>query len=65
MQSALLLIVYSPQGLRSFANFQKLRNSEHAQLEIREIAGIMLELVKNIDGQPFEHTLSAWELMNE
>jgi len=48
-------------NMRSFANFQKLRNSEHSQLEIREIAGIMLELVKNIDGNPFKHTLSAWE----
>ncbi len=25
-------------NMRSFANFQKLRNSEHAQLEIRQIA---------------------------
>ena len=47
-------------NMRSFANFQKLRNSEHSQLEIREIAGIMLELVKNIDGNPFEHTIEAW-----
>lgn len=47
-------------NMRSFANFQKLRNSEHAQLEIREIAGIMLELVKNIYGNPFEHTIEAW-----
>ncbi len=47
-------------NMRSFANFQKLRNSEHAQLEIREIAAKMLELVKNIDGQPFKHTLEAW-----
>lgn len=47
-------------NMRSFANFQKLRNSEHAQLEIREISGIMLELVKNIDGNPFEHTIEAW-----
>jgi flavin-dependent thymidylate synthase len=49
-------------NMRSFANFQKLRNSEHAQLEIREIAAKMLELVKNIDGQPFKHTLEAWAL---
>lgn len=48
-------------NLRSFANFQKLRNSEHAQLEIREIAQQMLELVKNIDGNPFEHTLNSWQ----
>jgi len=47
--------------MRSFANFLKLRNSEHAQLEIRQIAQEMLELVKNIEGNPFEHTLKAWE----
>jgi len=48
-------------NMRSFANFLKLRNSEHAQLEIRQIAQEMLELVKNIEGNPFEHTLKAWE----
>jgi thymidylate synthase (FAD) len=48
-------------NMRSFANFLKLRNSEHAQKEIREIAAQMLELVKNIDGNPFEHTLQSWE----
>ena len=48
-------------NMRSFANFLKLRNSPHAQLEIREIAAQMLDLVKNIDGNPFEHTLQAWE----
>ena len=47
-------------NMRSFANFQKLRNSEHSQLEIREIAATMLELVKNIEGNPFKHTLEAW-----
>jgi len=47
-------------NMRSFANFQKLRNSEHAQLEIREIAAKMLECVKNIEGNPFKHTLEAW-----
>lgn len=47
-------------NMRSFANFLKLRNSEHAQKEIREIAAQMLELVKNIDGNPFEHTLQSW-----
>lgn len=47
-------------NMRSFANFLKLRNSEHAQLEIREIAQQMLELVKNIEGNPFEHTLKSW-----
>ena len=47
-------------NMRSFANFQKLRNSEHAQIEIRDIAREMLELVKTIDGNPFKHTLEAW-----
>jgi thymidylate synthase (FAD) len=48
-------------NMRSFANFQRLRNSEHAQVEIREIAQLMLELVQNIEGNPFKHTLEAWE----
>jgi thymidylate synthase (FAD) len=47
-------------NMRSFANFLKLRNSEHAQLEIREIAQQMLELIKNIEGNPFEHTIKSW-----
>ena len=46
-------------NMRSFANFIKLRNSEHAQKEIREIAQRMWDLVENIDGQPFKHTLEA------
>jgi len=47
-------------NLRSFANFVKLRNSEHAQVEIREIAKQMLDLVKNIEGNPFKYTIEAW-----
>ena len=46
-------------NMRSFANFQKLRNSEHAQLEIKDIAQQMLELVKDILGNPFQYTLEA------
>lgn len=46
-------------NMRSFANFIKLRNSEHAQLEIREIAQQMWELVSSIPNNPFEHTLEA------
>lgn len=44
-------------NMRSFANFLKLRWSEHAQVEIREIAEEMYNLVANIEGNPFEHTL--------
>jgi thymidylate synthase (FAD) len=47
-------------NMRSFANFQKLRNSEHAQKEIREIAQKMLELVENISGQPFKYSIESW-----
>jgi flavin-dependent thymidylate synthase len=47
-------------NMRSFANFQKLRNSEHAQKEIKEIANEMLILVENISGQPFKYTLESW-----
>jgi thymidylate synthase (FAD) len=47
-------------NMRSFANFLKLRNSEHAQVEIRNIAQQMLNLVKSIEGNPFQYTLEAW-----
>lgn len=47
---------------RSFAHFQELRNSEHAQKEVRELAQQMLELVKNIEGNPFKHTITAFNL---
>jgi thymidylate synthase (FAD) len=47
-------------NMRSFANFLKLRNSEHAQKEIREIAAEMLRLVSEIDGNPFKYTLKAF-----
>ena len=49
-------------NMRSFANFLKLRTSEHAQVEIRDIAQQMLNLVKEIDGNPFEHTIKAFNL---
>lgn len=48
-------------NMRSFANFIKLRRSEHAQLEIREVADKMLDLVYDIEDKPFKHTLEAWE----
>jgi thymidylate synthase (FAD) len=52
-------------NMRSFANFQKLRNSEHAQVEIREVAAKMLELIENIEGNPFKCTLEAFKLTRE
>lgn len=47
---------------RSFYHFQQLRNSEDAQLEVRELAQQMLELVKNIEGNPFKETIKAFNL---
>ena len=47
---------------RSFYHFLSLRNKPDAQKEIREIAAEMLRLVKNIEGNPFEHTIAAFEL---
>lgn len=47
---------------RSFYHFQSLRNKPNAQLEIREIAQQMLNLVKNIEGNPFEYTIKAFDL---
>jgi thymidylate synthase (FAD) len=47
-------------NMRSFANFLKLRKSEHAQKEIHDIAFTMLDLVKNIEGNPFKYTLEAF-----
>jgi thymidylate synthase (FAD) len=47
---------------RSFYHFQKLRNSEHAQVEVKEVAQMMLDLVKNIEGNPFKLTIEAFEL---
>lgn len=45
----------------SFAKFQKLRNDDHAQVEIHEIAQKMLNLV--IETGKFEHSLRAFNLI--
>lgn len=47
---------------RSFYHFQNLRNDEASQKEIKEIAEKMLNLVKNIEGNPFKHTIEAFGL---
>ena len=45
---------------RSFHHFLSLRNKPDAQKEIRDIAATMLDLVKNIEGNPFKYTLDAF-----
>jgi flavin-dependent thymidylate synthase len=47
-------------NMRSFHNFITQRMDDHAQLEIQGIAKQMLELVKNIEGNPFKHTIKAF-----
>lgn len=49
-------------NMRSFHNFLTQRMDDHAQLEIQEIAKHMLELVRNIEGEPFKNTLAVWNL---
>jgi thymidylate synthase (FAD) len=49
-------------NFRSFVHFQRLRNSEHAQIEVRQLAQQMLDLVKGIEGNPFQHTIEAFKL---
>ena len=46
-------------NLRSFANFFRLRNSEHAQVEIQQIAQQMMTLAYNIEGRPLKSALDA------
>ena len=45
--------------MRSFANFIKLRNSEHAQLEIREVAQQMWDLVQTETEGKFDNVLKV------
>jgi thymidylate synthase ThyX len=49
-------------NFRSFVHFQHLRNSEHAQKEVKQLAEEMLNQVKNIEGNPFEKTIKAFKL---
>jgi len=45
---------------RSFNHFLGLRMKPDAQTEVRELAEKMLDLVRNIDGNPFKHTIEAF-----
>lgn len=47
---------------RSFYHFLNLRNKDDAQKEIREIAEEMLNLIKNLENNPFQHTIEAFGL---
>jgi len=69
-ESARLYLPYGKQiisdvmfNFRSFVHFLRLRYSTHAQLEIRDLAGEMLKLVKET-GQ-FDATLEAFGLLQD
>lgn len=47
-------------SMQAFIHLCKLRLKPDAQQETRNLVGSMLDLVKNIEGNPFEHTLKAW-----
>jgi thymidylate synthase ThyX len=47
-------------NMSCFYNFYSLRADDAAQVEIQNIANQMLDCIKNIEGNPFEHTLNAW-----
>jgi thymidylate synthase (FAD) len=49
-------------NFRSFVHFLRLRDSEHAQKEVRELAQQMLHKVKQIEGNPFQLTIKAFKL---
>ena len=49
-------------NFRSFAHFLGLRNKPDAQKEIRDISQQMISLVKDIQDDPFEHTIEALSL---
>jgi thymidylate synthase (FAD) len=69
-ESARMYVPYGNQitadvmfNFRSFVHFLRLRYSTHAQLEIRDLAGEMLKLVKET-GQ-FDATLEAFGLLHD
>ena len=47
-------------NMSCFHNFYSLRADDAAQDEIHEIADMMLEIIKNIPGEPFKYTLEAF-----
>jgi len=47
-------------SLAAFLHMWSLRIKPDAQQETMTLAKMMLDLVENLDGQPFKHTLAAW-----
>jgi len=51
-------------NFRSFTHFLGLRYSVHAQKEIRDLSLEMIKSVVAIEGNPFKHTLEAFEIVD-
>lgn len=49
-------------NFRSFMHFVKLRHTEHAQKEVYDVADKMINLIKNIEGNPFKYSIEAFNL---
>lgn len=49
-------------NMSCFYNFYSLRADDAAQKEIQYIAEEMLQCIKNIEGNPFKHTINAFKL---
>ena len=49
-------------NMSCFYNFYSLRADDAAQKEIQYIAEEMLQCIKNIEGNPFKHTIKAFRL---
>lgn len=49
-------------NMSCFYNFYTLRSDSAAQLEIQGIAREMLKVIENIEGNPFKHTLEAFNI---
>jgi thymidylate synthase (FAD) len=49
-------------SLLSFVHLWNLRLKPDTQVETKEVAQEMLDLVKNIEGNPFKHTIEAFKL---
>ena len=66
-ESARFYLPYSSQVVmdiqfnwRSFHHFLSLRMKDDAQVEVHDLAKIMLQLVASLPGKPFQHTIAAF-----
>ncbi len=57
--------LYATCNLRSLFHYLELRLHHHAQKEIQDISKQMLELVRNIEGEPFKYSIEAFGFSND